>query len=112
MSDATQVVEDVVECGIGLLTCLANQQSGLNVYDAAHFTPAKVSNKNCGSFFLWFHYHNENSQNSQAVPLCHGCGHVGVELRVVVHHMQLERGGGGGGTLLERGCCVQTLIGV
>lgn len=105
VSDATQVVEDVVECRIGLLTCLGNQQWGLNVYDTAQFSVC-VSKQElrfllCVS--VWFRYHNENSENSQAVPLRHGCGHVGVELRVVVHHMQLERGGGGGGgMLLER----------
>lgn len=48
MSDATQVVEDVVECRIGLLTCLANQ----HVYDTAQLTPAKVSNKNHVFFFV------------------------------------------------------------
>lgn len=37
-------------------------------------------------------YHNENPQNGEAVPLRHGLRHVGVQLRVVVHHVQLEGG--------------------
>lgn len=35
-------------------------------------------------------YHDENPQHSQAVGLCHGRRHVGVELRVVVNHVELE----------------------
>lgn len=31
MSDAVQVVEDAVECRVGLLTCLRDQNLGLNV---------------------------------------------------------------------------------
>lgn len=42
-------------------------------------------------------YHNENPQNGEAVPLRHGLRHVGVQLRVVVHHVQLE----GGDAVLE-----------
>lgn len=43
------------------------------------------------SFPVLFYYHNENRQDGQAVPLGHGGGHVGIELRVVVHHVQLQR---------------------
>lgn len=37
-----------------------------------------------------FYYHDEDRQDGQAVPLGHGGGHVGIELRVVVHHVQLQ----------------------
>lgn len=42
MSDAAQVVEDVVERRIGLLACLGNQWLGLSVYYTAQNPPARV----------------------------------------------------------------------
>lgn len=53
MSDAAQVVEDVVKCRVCLLTCLGNQNSGLNVYETAQST--------CDCLLALCYYHNENS---------------------------------------------------
>lgn len=43
------------------------------------------------SFPAFCYYHNENGQDGQAVPPGGGGGRVGIELRVVVHHVQLQR---------------------
>lgn len=42
MSDAAQVVEDVVECRVGLLTCLGNRQQHSHTSDVAQHTPAEA----------------------------------------------------------------------
>lgn len=98
VSDATQVVEDVVERRVGFLTCLGEQQwdCHASLRHSNRFVGATNIKDSSTSWVVFItlspRYHNENPQNGKAVPLRHGLRHVGVQLRVVVHHVQLEGG--------------------
>lgn len=86
MSDANQVVEYVVERRIVFFTCLEEQEWDCHesVYHSNSFVKATTIDDSCIS------YHNKYSQNGEAVLLCGSSRHVGIELGVVVHHVQLE----------------------
>lgn len=64
MSDAAQVVQDIVERLVGLLTCLGNQRSGLNVYhDTLQLNYKRYLNVLIilvALFPALFYYHYEN----------------------------------------------------
>lgn len=94
MSNTAQVTEDVVKSRVGVLTCLKKTQNCAECLLHLRKSKNQWSNGSEKSELMSCvrSHLNENPQDSKAIPLCHGHRQVGVDLWVVVHHMELCEG--------------------